>query len=1107
MRIVLDLQGAQSESRFRGIGRYSLALAQAMVRGGVQHEFLLVLSGRFPDSIDRLCRAFADLIPPDRIRVMELPGPVSEADPGNAWRMQAAELVREKFLADLRPDVVHVSSMLTEFGSEAVVSAGRFSSTIPTAATLYDLIPLLRPETQLSSAAAIKRSYFRHIQSLKRTDLLLAISESSRQETIEKLDISPERIVTVGAGLSDWFANGEILRAECPDFTERYNLRRPFIMCTGGDDSRKNMEGLISAFALLPSKLQKEYQLEIVCNLSADARDRLTATARRNGLQSDQLILTGYISDQDLRRLYAACSVFVFPCLHEGSGLPILEAIASGAPVIGSNCSSIPEIINRPDALFDPRQPKDIARCMANILSDPALRQNLKEWSRQRAKTFTWETCAQKALRAFEALYSPQKTQITKLHANVHRRPRLAFVSPLPPVQSGIAGYAARLLPNLARYYEIVCIVDQPEVTDPWISAEFPIRDVRWFEANAERFERIVYQFGNSLFHKHMFALLAEHPGIVVLHDFCLSAPQDWMEHAGYGSFAKALYDSHGFWALKQDRENGRRASIVTFPCNAPVLQASIAAIVHSEHAIALARNWYGNEASFLMRRVPFLPFPPEPADRLEARKRLDLPEDAFIICTFGWLAPHKLNDRLLEAWLTSSLAEDEKCFLMFVGETGDADYRRRLLDRIAQTEFGYRIRLNGYVNESHYRDYVSAADLAVQLRASSRGETSAAIFDCLSRQVPLVINAHGSAAELPDDVTIKLEDNLTADALSAALGDLRSNPDLRRNLAARGSLYLSELHHPERIAEMYREVIEDSYSTSPRAREKELLLAISRITASTEPTEGDLLGLSAALAANRERFGPRQILVDVTLLAKLDVRTGIQRVTRGILLALISDPPSGYRIEPVRAVSEGYVYARQFACQFLGIPNDKLPDDPVETGFGDIFIGLDLSPSDVPRTKDWFVTWHQRGVRILFVIYDLLPLTCPEFFSPTREIDQAMLAWVNTVAEVADGVACSSRTVADQFYEWLLKAGIERQRPLAIGFFHLGADLHASSPTTGIPEDAQIIPEWLSSEEPAQNSDTIPWLTWHESSRQLLDVLLGKGWYRSWTGCSERPM
>src|ERR1700693_418164 len=145
MRILLDLQGAQTNSRFRGIGRYSLALAQSIARDAGDHEVWLAQGGRFPDSIEPLRAAFARLIPPERIRVFEVPSHLAELEVANGWRMQAAELLREKFLADLRPDIVHVSSLFEGYGDDHVASVGRLDPNIRTAVTLYDLIPLLQP--------------------------------------------------------------------------------------------------------------------------------------------------------------------------------------------------------------------------------------------------------------------------------------------------------------------------------------------------------------------------------------------------------------------------------------------------------------------------------------------------------------------------------------------------------------------------------------------------------------------------------------------------------------------------------------------------------------------------------------------------------------------------------------------------------------------------------------------------------------------------------------------------------------------------------------------------------------------------------------------------
>ena len=128
-----------------------------------------------------------------------------------------------------------------------------------------------------------------------------------------------------------------------------------------------------------------------------------------------------------------------------------------------------------------------------------------------------------------------------------------------------------------------------------------------------------------------------------------------------------------------------------------------------------------------------------------------------------------------------------------------------------------------------------------MQLRTGSQGETSAAIFDCLSRDVPLVINAHGSATEFPDDVLIKLDDDFADAELSEALGRVRAEPHLRQQLAERGALYLSEVHQPERVAELYRNAIEELYEISPLAREQTLLQAIAQAPTQTAPSEADV--------------------------------------------------------------------------------------------------------------------------------------------------------------------------------------------------------------------------------------------------------------------------
>ena len=122
-----------------------------------------------------------------------------------------------------------------------------------------------------------------------------------------------------------------------------------------------------------------------------------------------------------------------------------------------------------------------------------------------------------------------------------------------------------------------------------------------------------------------------------------------------------------------------------------------------------------------------------------------------------------------------------------------------------------------------------------------------------------------------------------------------------------------------------------------------------------------------------------------------------------------------------------------------------------------DIFVGLDWCADFVfPSVKPWFLAQRRHGVRIVFVAYDMLPLIRPELFPSL--IPPIATDWIKTVAEVADGVVCISRTVTSQLYDWLCQAKSECLRPLSLGYFHLGADLHVTLPTKGLSEDASAI-------------------------------------------------
>ncbi|MFZ2171981.1 MAG: glycosyltransferase [Methylococcaceae bacterium] len=1056
MRIVIDMQGAQtSGSRFRGIGRYTLSLAQAIVRNRGYHEVFLALNGLFPDTIEPIRAAFDELMLQENIRVWQAPGPVCSLINENNWRRHTAELVREAFLASLKPDIVVVSSLFEGMGDDAVTSVGTLSKTIPTAVLLYDLIPLIQRSPYLENPV-VESWYENKLDHLHRADLLLAISESSRQEGIRYLGFSAETCINISTAADPQFQPAHIDLERETAVRNRYGLLKPFVMYTGGIDQRKNIEGLIRAYSMLPRPLRANHQLAIVCSIQPHSRTELETLAKETGLKAGELVLTGFVTEEDLLALYNLCKTFVFPSWHEGFGLPALEAMSCGRAVIGANTSSLPEVIGRDDAQFDPMNDTAIAEKLAQVLTDDNFRSELEQYGLKRAKLFTWDTSAKRAITALEALHIKFSHPFKEVMSA--RRPKLAYVSPLPPERSGISDYSVELLPALSRHYDIDVIVAQDSVSNQWINANCTLRSVAWLKDHADLYDRVLYHFGNSHFHQHMFSLLEEVPGVVVLHDFFLSHVLSHMDFTGYQPkyWEQILYQSHGYAAAQQWFNASDTAEVVwRYPCNLGVLQSALGVVVHSEHSRRLARRWYGDSDANEWMVVPHLRDPVMAIDRAEARRLLKFNHDDFVVCSFGVLGPIKLNHRLLNAWLASTLAKNANCVLVFVGENQGGDYGMEITTTINKSGVSERIRITGWADTDTFRHYLAAADVGVQLRTLSRGETSGTVLDCMNYGLPTIVNANGSMADLPNDGVLKLPDEFDDNELVYALETLMQNSDWRQQLGTRAREIILSEHNPQSCAGQYAQAIETVYHAE-QTSVSTLILALSRLDFQL-PEAQSLMPLAESIALSiPPRLAPRQLLVDISELVQRDSKSGIQRVVRSILNELLKHPPEGYRIEPVYATTDqGYRYARRFTLLYLGCQDSILTDNPIEFRAGDLFFGLDLQPEIVLAQQTFYQQLRNYGVQIQFVVYDLLPITLPMAFS--EEWEKSHNSWLKVVAE-NDGAMCISKSVADELSAWIKTNGPTRQRPFKIGWFHLGADIDASVPSKGMPDASEIV-------------------------------------------------
>jgi glycosyltransferase involved in cell wall biosynthesis len=413
MRIVIDLQGAQTESRFRGIGRYSLSLSKAIIKNIGNHEVIIALNGMFPETIKPIRDAFRGLLPQENIKVWLAPGPVMAIEVDNATRNEVAILIREAFIESLHPDIVLLTTFFEGFTSDAVVSVPSTVSfkTIP---ILYDLIPLRNKDKYLQYEA-FKNFYLDMIDKFKKSDAFVAISESSAAEARELLNIPDNIIINISTACDKVFRKIEISNK---DNLIRFGINKKYVLYTGGADDRKNLERLICAYSSLPRSIREDHQLVLVGKIHENEKNNLINYAAKCGLKKDEMILTGYVSDDEMVYLYNACSLFVFPSWHEGFGLPPLEAINCGAPVIGSNCSSIPEVIGCYDALFDPYNVNEIAKKIEMGLTDKDFISFILNEEAKQIPKFSWDITANHALSYFETLLANNCCNSTKLNTN-----------------------------------------------------------------------------------------------------------------------------------------------------------------------------------------------------------------------------------------------------------------------------------------------------------------------------------------------------------------------------------------------------------------------------------------------------------------------------------------------------------------------------------------------------------------------------------------------------------------------------------------------------------------------------------------------------------------
>lgn len=406
MKLLFDLQALQNGSRNRGIGRYVKSLFEALGRRD-DIELMALLNSAMADTLGPVADFAAGFVGQDRVLVFPGLSSTSDQFPGNKSRRILSEAAYEAFIAEAGVDVLLIGSVFEGFADDTTLSLAAPEAAYLKAAVLYDLIPLTDPQKHLARKYA-ESWYNNRLLHMDAADTLLAISEYSAKEGVELLQKPNAQVAVISTAVDNglFFPTPE----ESGEVRDKFGLHKPFLMHASVIDPRKNFDGLVKAYAALPQAVRLRHQLLLVGMVAPDAEAYLREIASQEGIPASDLVITGHVSDQDLLGLYRACRLFVFPSHYEGFGLPALEAMACGCPAIGSNITSVPEVIGDPAYTFDPNNTAEISGLMQRLLTDEQAWNAARHHAERHAATFSWDKVGERAVAALRNNIAKRKT-------------------------------------------------------------------------------------------------------------------------------------------------------------------------------------------------------------------------------------------------------------------------------------------------------------------------------------------------------------------------------------------------------------------------------------------------------------------------------------------------------------------------------------------------------------------------------------------------------------------------------------------------------------------------------------------------------------------------
>ena len=385
------------------------------------------------------------------------------------------------------------------------------------------------------------------------------------------------------------------------------------------------------------------------------------------------------------------------------------------------------------------------------------------------------------------------------------KKPTLLYASPFPPMQSGISDYSVVLVKVLAEKFDITLYTDDYSITEKTLQG-FPVKKHGVDEIDFGAFDYLLYNMGNNaLFHVYIYEAILKHPGVVILHDLVLNH----FVREYYGIMNRMLYSSlyskfgiDVFTAIKRVVKEGESLGDINiaarFPLNEEVLKSGSRIIVHSDYSREriLKTGLISPEDIQKINLIEQI----EDEFNLVPKKLLtdkfNIPEDALLICSFVYIQDTKHNLEICRAVKRIQESSDKKICYVMVGKGDYAD------DELEEQ----KIIKTGYTDLDEFNSFTEYADIVVNLRYPTLGETSAAMLRNLQMGKVIITNNGGWFTEIPDDCVIKIDPKHAERDLETALRELIEHPEAAAEMGRRAKEYVGAEHGKQMIAEkMYR--------------------------------------------------------------------------------------------------------------------------------------------------------------------------------------------------------------------------------------------------------------------------------------------------------------